>query len=176
MHHVKQGNGAINTEYDKTTQAVFNTLDALGVPDDKVEEALNFMTDMSKAILDPEMPVHNLMSVMDQAAIGIMIHRFFGRHDEHGNRVAEGYDGPNYNDTLMDVFRSIDEQGVKFTQRAVEMIGAVTELKPLIRLDAVPNSDDPDIDSSLVMQYADLVLIGRLVHKFMPVTPNRPTL
>ena len=162
-------NGMFPTQFDETTNALFRTLELLGVSDEELLDDRAFLANLMAVVgrPDPAIPVEDTIELMDVAYIGLIYHRHIPFIDEDTGQMEMAHEGDltAYSKTL-----------ARLSQAIVEVTGAppdtIMECAKEAAEVTVQHLREPEsTDAEGLRLHTDIiamVIIGLLVHRFVP--------
>lgn len=167
---VQQTTGSNATEFDRTTDAILHTIQALGVTDEQVLEDQNFLVDLfaevSVQTVEGIEPIRTI-EVLDCAFIGLLYHRHMPFRDTEGETFYPERSPNDYIFTLNALSSGVvDQLGVS----KVSLLKAGAEGALLAR----SHMRDDLVEDDLGMQFLALSTLGMIVHRLVPFTREKP--
>lgn len=163
--------GLFPSEYDATTQALFNTLQGYGVSDRVLQEDMEFVASFFAEVgTSFERGIQDTMEVMDVAYIGLIYHRHMPFLDDETGEPERPDKAPNnYARTFGMLAQALEEQQGIESEQIVDAANAGADLAARnMRPSAIIETAD------LALQFTVIVSIGMVVHRLLPHTPNPP--
>jgi len=167
--------GLFPSQFDPTIDAVLATVQALGTTPTELEADQEFLLDVMNliAVTDPSvMPLESTIEFLDVAYIGLVYHRHMPFLDDETGEMRRVTDDPmEYIATLSALsIGLIREQGLP-PEALVDLTSeAAAFTLPHLRRPGTLDMDGTKLHRDMLA----MVLIGLIVHRFLPTTDHHP--